>query len=43
MLIPASAADLLTGLILFFMLATDFFIEYKLVFRGRSKTEEAKS
>ena len=40
MRIPASAADLLTGLILFFMLATDFFIEYKLVFRGHSKTEE---
>ncbi len=40
MRIPASAADLLTGLILFFMLATDFFIEYKLIFRGRTTTEE---
>ncbi|MDD2426904.1 MAG: ABC transporter permease [Eubacteriales bacterium] len=40
MRIPASAADLLTGLILFFMLATDFFIEYKLIFRGRSRTLE---
>lgn len=40
MRIPASAADLLTGLILFFMLATDFFIEYKLIFRGRATTEE---
>ena len=40
MRIPASASDLLTGLILFFMLATDFFIKYKLVFRGHSKTEE---
>lgn len=33
--IPASAADVLTGLILFFMLANDFFIEYRLVFRKR--------
>ncbi len=35
MRIPASAADLLTGLILFFMLGSEFFIEYKLVFRGK--------
>ncbi len=34
MRIPASAADLLTGLILFFMLGSEFFIEYKLVFRS---------
>ena len=40
MRIPASAADLLTGLILFFMLATDFFIEYKLIFRGSSQSQE---
>ena len=35
MRIPASVADLLTGLILFFMLGCEFFIEYKLVFRGK--------
>lgn len=40
MRIPASAADLLTGLILFFMLATDFFIDYKLIFRGSSQSQE---
>lgn len=34
--IPASAAALLTGLILFFMLGSEFFINYKLVFRGRA-------
>jgi simple sugar transport system permease protein len=34
MRIPASVADLLTGLILFFMLGCEFFIEYKLVFRS---------
>lgn len=32
--IPASAADVLTGVILFFMLGCEFFINYKLVFRS---------
>lgn len=32
--IPASAADVLTGVILFFMLGCEFFINYKLIFRG---------
>lgn len=32
--IPASAAEVLTGLILFFMLGCEFFLNYKLVFRG---------
>ncbi|MDL2214519.1 ABC transporter permease [Clostridia bacterium OttesenSCG-928-O13] len=32
--IPSSAAEILTGLILFFMLACEFFLNYKLVFRG---------
>lgn len=32
--IPASAADVLIGIILFFMLGCEFFITYKLVFRG---------
>jgi simple sugar transport system permease protein len=31
--IPSSAAEILTGLILFFMLACEFFLNYKLVFR----------
>jgi ABC-type uncharacterized transport system permease subunit len=35
MRIPASVADLLTGLILFFMLGCEFFIEYKLIFRRK--------
>ncbi len=38
MRIPASAADLLTGLILFFMLGSEFFIQYRLVFRGKRTT-----
>ena len=33
--IPASAADLLIGIILFFMLGCEFFIRYKLVVRGK--------
>ena len=33
-LIPASAAEVLTGIILFFMLGCEFFIHYRLVLRG---------
>ncbi len=33
-LIPASAAEVLTGIILFFMLGCEFFIRYRLVLRG---------
>lgn len=33
--IPASAAEVLTGIILFFMLGCEFFINYKLIFRSR--------
>ncbi|MGI6156858.1 MAG: ABC transporter permease [Saccharofermentanales bacterium] len=40
MKIPASAADLLTGIILFFMLGCEFFIEYRLIFRGRGKKQD---
>lgn len=35
--IPASAAEVLTGIILFFMLGCEFFINYKLVFRKRKE------
>ncbi|HPX93634.1 MAG TPA: ABC transporter permease [Bacillota bacterium] len=41
MKIPASAADLLTGIILFFMLGCELFLEYKLVFRhSRARIEK---
>ena len=33
--IPLSASEILTGLILFFMLACEFFLNYRLVFRQR--------
>ncbi|MEG1662231.1 MAG: ABC transporter permease, partial [Clostridiales bacterium] len=33
--IPASASDVLIGIILFFMLGCEFFINYRLVFRSK--------
>ena len=39
--IPKSAADMLIGIILFFMLGVEFFINYRLVFRARHRNEEA--
>ena len=33
--IPSSAADLLIGIILFFMLGCEFFISYRLILRGK--------
>lgn len=35
--IPSSASEILTGLILFFVLASEFFLAYRLVFRGREE------
>ncbi|MEJ8734133.1 ABC transporter permease [Mediterraneibacter sp. ICN-202921] len=36
--IPASASDLLIGIILFFMLGCEFFISYRLIRRGKEET-----
>lgn len=36
--IPASAAEVLVGLILFFMLGCEFFINYKLIVKGKEKS-----
>lgn len=41
--IPASAASLLTGIILFFMLGCEFFITYKLIFKGRKEKRNGDS
>lgn len=41
--IPKSAADMLIGIILFFMLGVEFFINYRLVFRHGHRAEEAKA
>ena len=37
--IPASASEVLTGMILFFMLGCEFFINYRLIFRSRKRIE----
>lgn len=38
--IPASASDLLIGILIFFMLGCEFFIRYKVVFRGKGVKQE---
>ena len=35
--IPASAAEVLIGIILFFMLGCEFFINYRLIVRGKEE------
>ncbi len=37
--IPASASEVLTGMILFFMLGCEFFINYRLIFRSKRRIE----
>ncbi len=37
--IPASVADVLTGIILFAMLGCEFFINYRLIFRGKGEAK----
>ena len=39
--IPKSAADMLIGIILFFMLGVEFFINYRLIFRTKQVKGEA--
>ena len=39
--IPASAADLIIGIILFFMLGCEFFITYKLISRAERRRQHA--
>ena len=41
--IPASASKVLTGMILFFMLACEFFIQYRLIFRHKARKEAARN
>lgn len=40
--IPASLSDVITGVLLFFMLGCEFFINYKLVFRGAEECHKRK-
>lgn len=39
MQVPASIADIITGILLFCMLSSEFFINYKLIFRHKDKKE----
>ena len=39
--VPASISDIITGIILLCMLGCEFFINYKMIFRGREHHEEA--
>ena len=39
--IPASISDIITGIVLFCMLACEFFIQYKILFRGHENKEVA--
>ena len=38
--VPASISDIITGILLFTMLSCEFFINYRLIFRGRAGKEE---
>ena len=40
--IPVSLSDVITGVLLFFMLGCEFFINYKLVFRGAEERHKRK-
>lgn len=42
MAIPASISDIITGIFLFCMLGCEFFINYKIIFRGKQKEVEAQ-
>ena len=41
MAVPASISDIITGIFLFCMLGCEFFINYRLIFRGRQEKEVA--
>ncbi|MGN0968728.1 MAG: ABC transporter permease [Oscillospiraceae bacterium] len=41
MAVPASISDIITGIFLFCMLGCEFFINYKLIFRGHTEKEVA--
>lgn len=42
MQVPASISDIMTGLVLFIMLGCEFFINYRLIFRGSEQKKGAK-
>lgn len=42
MAVPVAISDVITGVLLFFMLGCEFFIRYKVIFRGREEKEGTK-
>ena len=42
MSIPVSLSDVITGVLLFFMLGCEFFINYRLIFRGAEERQARK-
>ena len=40
--IPTSISSIITGIILLFMLGCEFFINYRMIFRGHHEKEAAK-
>ncbi len=41
MQVPASISDIITGILLFAMLSSEFFISYRIIFRHKDKEEDA--
>ena len=42
MSVPASISDIITGILLFAMLSCEFFINYRMILRGKTKKEVEK-
>ena len=40
LMVPTSISDIITGILLFCMLGCEFFINYQIIFRGKSSAKE---
>ena len=40
--VPVAISDVITGILLFFMLGCEFFIQYRVIVRGHEEKEAAK-
>ena len=40
LMVPTSISDIITGILLFCMLGCEFFINYQIIFRGKSGVKE---
>lgn len=41
--VPTSISDIITGILLFCMLGCEFFINYRLIFRGRAEAAKKEA